>query len=143
MKRQGRIVLLGAVAAGALLALAPSGSASSSAARARLCPPNPPMGMACVLKASDVSLSANGRDVRLRVPQRYVAMQAACHRTTDDVVTCTLRHIVIGTGSGTRVVTVAAPAPGKTLQISCASGFSAKGISCRVAQKVGVTTVGG
>jgi hypothetical protein len=99
--------------------------------------------MACELKASDVTLSANGRVVRLRVPRRYVAMQATCRRNADSAVTCTLRHIVVGTGSGTRVVAVAAPLAWKILQISCASGFSAKAISCRVAQKVGVTTVGG
>jgi hypothetical protein len=103
------------------------------------------MGTACELKGSNVTLSANGRVVRLRVPRRYVAMQATCRRndTEDGAVTCTLRHIVVGTGSGTRVVAVAAPPAWKILQISCAAGLSAKTVACRVAQKVGVTTGGG
>lgn len=152
MKRQSRILHSVVAAAGLLgfLAVAPTSGASPHAGTgarpqqaAVVCPPNPRMGIACELKGDNVTLSANGRVLRLHIPRRYVAMQVTCRKDARQLVTCTLRRITIGSGSGTRIVAVTVPAAWRTLQISCASAPSARGVACRVTHRVGVTTVGG
>jgi hypothetical protein len=147
MSRHLLILLPGTVAC-ALVAVASSGASLLAGAvgaqqAALTCPPNPRMGMACELKGSDATLASNGRVLRLRVPANYRAMQVTCRKDSQQLVTCTISRIAVGTGTGTRVVAVPVPATWGRLQINCASIVATRGVACRVVKHVGVGTVGG